>query len=232
MAKATAEMEVIDAPETAAAMLQPLRLEILSRLREPGSSTTVGKALGLPRQKVNYHIRSLEELGLVREVATRQRKGCTERLLQARSRSFLVGPAALGPVQVVTDARQDRFSSAYLLATAARTVREVSTLRKAADAAGKKLATLTIDADVHFESPADQARFLDDVSEAVTALAGKYGRSETSVGQTYRLTVSAHPAVSPGAHPTVPTDAHAPVPKGVPAASPSAASSTSRGEGQ
>lgn len=224
MKTATTEMEVIDAPETAAAMLQPLRLEILSRLREPGSSTTVGKALGLPRQKVNYHIRSLEELGLVREVATRQRKGCTERLLQARSRSFLVGPGALGPVQVVTDERQDRFSSAYLLATAARTVREVSTLRRAADVAGKKLATLTIDAEVHFESPADQARFLDDVSEVVTALAAKYDRSTTTDGQTYRLTV--------GAHPAVPADPHPPVPAAVPAAPSSTASSSSPGGGR
>ena len=100
------EMEVIEAPETAAAMLQPLRLEILSQLREPGSSTTVGKALDLPRQKVNYNIRSLEDLGLVEEVGTRQRKGCTERLLQARSRSFLVSPSALGPVQVPSDMEQ------------------------------------------------------------------------------------------------------------------------------
>ena len=193
------EMEVIEAPETAAAMLQPLRLEILSQLREPGSSTTVGKALDLPRQKVNYHIRSLEELGLVEEVGTRQRKGCTERLLQARSRSFLVSPSALGPVQVPSDMEQDRFSSAYLLATAARTLREVSTLRKAADEAGKKLATLTIDAEVHFESPADQARFLDDLSSAVTALARKYGRSANGTGRTYRLSACAHPAVSTNA---------------------------------
>ena len=195
MVTATTEMEVIDTAETAAAMLQPLRLQILSQLQEPGSSTTVGKALGLPRQKVNYHIRSLEELGLVREVATRQRKGCTERLLQTRSRTFLVGPSALGPVQVVTDAQQDRFSSDYLMATAARTVREVSTLRKAADEAGKKLATLTLDTEIHFESPAQQSRFMDDLSEAIRGLARKYGKVPPGKGHTYRLTAAAHPAV-------------------------------------
>ncbi len=191
----TSELEVIEAPETAAAMLQPLRLEILSRLQEPGSATTVGKSLGLPRQRVNYHMRTLEDLGLLQQVATRQRKGCTERLLQTSSRTFLVGPTALGPVQVVTDRAQDRFSSAYLIATAARTVREVSILRRVADQSGKKLATVSVDAEIHFASPAEQERFLDDLADAVSKLARKYEGPRCPGGHTYRLTAAAHPAV-------------------------------------
>src|SRR5262249_37713829 len=48
---------------TAAAALHPMRRRILAALAQPGSATTVGKLLELPRQKVNYHLRVLERAG-------------------------------------------------------------------------------------------------------------------------------------------------------------------------
>ena len=190
------ELQVIDAAETASAVLHPLRLEILSQLRAPGSSTTLGHALGLPRQKVNYHVKELERRGLLEEVGTRQRKGCTERLLQSRARSYVVDPAALGPVQSPpSESVRDRFSSAYLIAAAARTIRDVARLRRGADRAGKKLATLTLETEIHFDTPAAQEAFLDELSDAVAGLAAKYQRPSGQGGRTYRLTVASHPAV-------------------------------------
>lgn len=190
-----AELQVIDTAETASAVLQPLRLEILSHLRTPGSSTTLGRELGLPRQKVNYHVKELERRGLVEEVGTRQRKGCTERLLQSSALSFVVDPGALGPVQSSGESLRDRFSSAYLVATAARTIRDVARLRRGADRAGKKLATFTLETEIHFDTPADHQSFLNELSAAVAGLASRYQRSPDGGGRTYRLTVASHPAV-------------------------------------
>lgn len=189
------ELQVIDTAETASAVLHPLRLEILSRLRRPGSSTSLGRALGLPRQKVNYHVKELERRGLLEEVGTRQRKGCTERLLQSRALSFVVDPGALGPVQTGAGSVRDRFSTAYLIATAARTIRDVARLRKGADRADKKLATFTLETEIHFDTPAAQRAFLAELSEAVAGLAARYQRSPEEGGRTYRLTVASHPAV-------------------------------------
>ena len=41
--------------------------------------TTVAGQLGIPRQKVNYHLRTLESHGLVVFVEERPRRGLTER---------------------------------------------------------------------------------------------------------------------------------------------------------
>ena len=65
MAPAMRAMEVVSDPQRVAAALSPLRRRILIEVATPGSATTLGKRLGLTRQKVNYHLRELERAGLV-----------------------------------------------------------------------------------------------------------------------------------------------------------------------
>src|SRR5689334_15028481 len=77
------DLEVIDDPAAAMAALDPVRASVLAILAEPGSSTTVAAALGLPRQQVNYHLRTLERHDLVRLVEERPRRGLTERVMRA-----------------------------------------------------------------------------------------------------------------------------------------------------
>ncbi|MGB4836934.1 MAG: helix-turn-helix domain-containing protein, partial [Nostocoides sp.] len=117
------DLQVISEPAAAVAALDPMRRDILAALAEPGSATSVAAALRLPRQKVNYHLRTLEAHGLVHEVGTRQRRGLRERLVQASATAYLVGPDALGDL-AADPARTDRLSSRYLIALAARLVRE------------------------------------------------------------------------------------------------------------
>ena len=59
---------VLNSTAQAATLLDPLRLEILACMREPDSAAGVARALGLPRQRVNYHVVELEKAGLL-EVA-------------------------------------------------------------------------------------------------------------------------------------------------------------------
>ncbi len=125
------DLEVIDEPRAAAAALDPLRARILALLAEPGSASTVAAEIGEPRQKVNYHLRALERHGLVRFVGERPRRGLTERLVVASARAYVVSPAALGE-RAVDQALTDRLSTRYLIAVAARMVREVADLARAA----------------------------------------------------------------------------------------------------
>ena len=186
------DVEVIEAPEAAAAVLDPVRSRILAALVEPGSATTVAKVLGLPRQKVNYHLRALEAQGLVTMVEVRARRGLTERMLQATAASYVVSPAALGEAAATLD-RTDRLSSRYLIALAARMVREVATLSRRAEAAGQPLATLSIDTEIRFTSTGDRAAFTRDLAEAVTTLAARYHDESAAGGRWHRLVVAAHP---------------------------------------
>lgn len=186
------DVEVIEAPAAAAAALDPIRSRILAALSEPGSATTVARTLGLSRQKINYHLRALETQGLVTMVSVRARRGLTERMLQATAASYVVSPAALGKAAAAPD-RIDRLSSRYLIALAARMVREVAALCRGAESAGKPLATLAIDTEIRFASAGDRAAFTRDLAEAVTALAARYHDESATGGRWHRLVVAAHP---------------------------------------
>ena len=186
------DLDVIREPAAAVAALDPTRARVLAALAEPGSATTVADALGLPRQKVNYHVRALEEHGLVQLVEERPRRGLTERVVQATARSYVIAPPPLGRDAGDPD-RVDRLSSRYLVAVAARLVREVADLAHRAGAKGQPLATLTIDATIRFRSAAERAAFTDDLAGAVTALVARYHDEHAPGGRAHRLVVAAHP---------------------------------------
>lgn len=186
------DVSVIEEPAAAAAALDPIRASILLALAEPGSATTVADSLGLPRQKVNYHVRTLEAHGLVRSVESRQRRGLTERIMVATAKSFVVSPAALGALAVEPE-KTDRLSTRYLIALGARMVREVAELATRADAAKQSLASLSIDTEIRFASADDRALFTAELQASVLELAAKYHSATAPSGRWHRLIVAAYP---------------------------------------
>ncbi|MDH4364400.1 MAG: helix-turn-helix domain-containing protein [Acidimicrobiia bacterium] len=204
-----ADIEVIADPEAAAVALDPVRSRILAALAEPGSATTVAAAVGETRQKVNYHLRLLEAHGLLRLVEERPRRGLTERVMVASARSYAVSPEVLGPSAApdpapagsvaggTTPSGFERHSSDYLLAVAARTLREVADLARRAASARRQLATLTIDTEIRFGSAAERAAFTAELASAVTGLAARYHDEWAPGGRWHRLVVAAHPRPGP-----------------------------------
>ncbi|MDD7964500.1 ArsR/SmtB family transcription factor [Actinomycetospora lemnae] len=188
------DVDVIDEPAAAAAALDPLRARLLAALAEPGSASTLAGRVGLTRQKVNYHLRTLEAHGLVREVGQRAKRGLTERLVEASAASYLVSPAALGEAGSDPGRVSDRLSARYLLALGGRLVREVGDLARRADATDKRLATLAIDTEIAFASPADRAAFADELGAAVRDLVARH---HSPGGRPHRLVVGAHPVPAP-----------------------------------
>jgi hypothetical protein len=88
----------------------------------------------------------------------------------------------------------DQLSASYLIALAARIIREVSALvRRAADL-DKRLPTLAIDAEIRFRSAADRAAFSRDLAEAVKTLVARYHDESDPSGRSHRLVVVAHPS--------------------------------------
>ena len=174
--------------------LSPLRRQLLALLQEPASASELGARLGLPRQKVNYHLGLLEHAGLIRLVETRARRGCVERILQASAQAFVVDPQLMGEGAGLRS--RDRYASEHLIQAAAQTVGDVSRLQAGADRAEKRLLTFTIEAEVGFAQPADVHRFTDAVARAVAAAAADCGAEQG--GQRYRVVVGGHPAVTKG----------------------------------
>ena len=185
---------VLAGQQDLAAVLSPVRRMLLENLKEPDSATGLARKLGLPRQKINYHLRQLERAGLVQLEEERQRRGCVERRVRVTARAFVISPEFLEGLAANPDNIQDRFSSAYLVASAARVVSEVASLRERASRAKQKLATLAIETDVSFDSPAAFKNFSEELANEIARLAAKYNQSADAASRRFRVVVAAHPA--------------------------------------
>jgi DNA-binding transcriptional ArsR family regulator len=187
------DVEIIEDPAAAAVAVEPIKSRLLASLAEPASAATLAVRLGIPRQKINYHLRSLEACGLVRLAEERLWGGLTERVMVATAASYLVSPAALGPVAADPQRTPDRLSASYLIALAARIVREVGGLMRRSVAAQKRLATLSLDAEISFRSAADRAAFVRELTDTVTSLIARYHDTSTAGSRAHRLVIVAHP---------------------------------------
>ncbi|MHA6765351.1 ArsR/SmtB family transcription factor [Streptacidiphilus sp. PAMC 29251] len=186
------DIAVIEEPSAAAASLDPIRSRILAALAEPGSASMLAVRLGLPRQKVNYHLKELERHGLV-ELAEERRKGnVTERVYRATAGSYVISPSALAAVSPDPSRAPDQLSAGWLLALGARLVQEVGALLTGATRAGRKLATLGIDAEVRFATAADRTAFADELARAVADLVGRYHDEAAPGGRSHRVVVGLH----------------------------------------
>jgi DNA-binding transcriptional ArsR family regulator len=189
------DVAVIEDPAAAEVSLDPIRARLLAELGEPASATMLAARVGLSRQKVNYHLRALERHGLVELVEERRKGNVNERVMRATAASYVISPAALATVQPDPGRSPDRLSARWLLAVAARLVRDVGNLITGATKARKRVATFAMDGEVRFASTADRAAFAEELAGAVAALVGKYHDEAAEGGRDHRVIVAVHPSV-------------------------------------
>ena len=189
---------MIEDPEAAEVSLDPVRSRLLAELAEPGSASSLAGKMGLPRQNVNYHLRALEQHGLVELVEERRKGNVTERVLRATAMSYVISPAALDGVQPDPSRAPDRLSARWLIAVASKVVRDVGELVTGANKARKRLATFAMDAEIRFASAADRSAFAEELTRAVTRLVSKYHDEHAAGGRDHRLVVAVHPTVKTG----------------------------------
>jgi DNA-binding transcriptional ArsR family regulator len=191
------DLDVIQEPDRAAALLDPLRTQLLAELAQPGSATSLATKLGMPRQTVNYHLRELERHGLITLVEERRRRSMTERVMQASARAYVISPAVHAAIEPDPDTQPDRLSARWLIALAARIVKEVGGMLGDAASSGRKIATFALDGEIRFASAADRSAFAEELTGAVTALVSKYHDETATRGRTHRILVALHPGGRP-----------------------------------
>ena len=186
-------LDVIRSPASAVAALDPQRQQLLLHLREPNSASGLARRLRLPRQRVNYHLRVLEQAGLVELVEERRKGNCMERVVRATAQAFIISPEALGELAPTADAAADRLSSAYLIAAAGRAIRDVAVLDERAREEGKRIATLTLETEIRFANAESRARFAEELADAVARIAAKHHSDKAPGGRRFRLLAAVHP---------------------------------------
>ncbi|MEU3167934.1 helix-turn-helix domain-containing protein [Streptosporangium sp. NPDC006930] len=221
------EMTLMDEPDRLRVALTPIRRRLLVRLREPASAVQLATELELPRQRVGYHLRVLEEAGLIELVEERPRRGFVERVMRVTANAFLVDPGVLTSPNEADEAGKadgadggeggddgaagvaegfcrvaDQYAAEHLVEVAADTVRDVTRMAAAADRKGVRLLTFTLEARVRFAEPGDVHDFTDALADALSQVAARF---DTPGGRPYRLVAGGHPAPGPretGGHDT------------------------------
>jgi DNA-binding transcriptional ArsR family regulator len=189
------DVAVIADPAAAEASLDPVRTRLLAALAEPASATSLAQRAGLSRQQANYHLRALERHGLIELVEERRKGNCTERVMRATASSYVISPTAMAALAPDPSRSPDQRSARWMLALAARLVRDVGDLITAATAARKALATFAVDSEIRFASAADRAAFATELAEAVTGLVSRYHAEEAPSGRRHRLVLALHPSI-------------------------------------
>ena len=198
-APAAAAVDFVRDVRRASALLHPLRLRIVEALREPGSATSLARRLGLPRQKVNYHVRELARAGYLRRAGQRRRRNMIERWYVATARAWVLSPELLGGVGIDRGAVEDAFSAAYLAALTSQVQRDLARVSEAARKAGKRLSTLSISSKLRFESAEQRAAFTRALRDALVDLVGRHASPYTrddgspAPGRPYHLVLGVYP---------------------------------------
>ena len=190
-------LDVIRSPESAAALLDPTRQQLLAHLKDPDSASGLARRLRLPRQRINYHLKVLETAGLVEMVEERRKGNCLERVVRATARAFIISPEALGRAG---PHGRDRGRPAERRLPDRRGGPDDPGRRGPGDRArkeGKRVATLTLETDVRFANADSRAKFAEELANAVARLAAKYHDDKAPGGRRFRLLAAVHPVPVP-----------------------------------
>ena len=196
-----AEIAAIDTSKQAAVLLgHALRPRLLALVREPASASELAARLGLPRQRVNYHVRQLARAGFLRRSGQVRKRNLIEQRYVATARAYVLAPEVLGPLAASAGGAGDRFSAARQIGLAARMQGDLARALRESAAQQKRLATLSIAADVRFESAEQRARFTEALQGALTDAIGRFTtpsvRPDGSPGRgrLFRLVLGCYPA--------------------------------------
>jgi DNA-binding transcriptional ArsR family regulator len=189
-------VEIVAEPDRALALLDPERQRLVEALAaEPDSASGLARRLGEERQRLNYHLRVLENAGLVEEVPQVKKSNHRERVLRPVARRFVLDSAAAGELGAFDpEEAGDSFSATYLVALAARAVREVAALSSRARQEGARLASASINTSVRVAAPGDYQSFVQDLTRAIAEVVARH---HSEKGRWFRVIAGAYPGPEP-----------------------------------
>lgn len=193
MAPASTVHIVRDA-EALLALGHPIRVKALEALREPASAAEVARRIRLPRQKVNYHLKQLEQAGLVKRSGERRTGNFVETLYQSAASSFVVSPEVTWADPRRASVLRAQLSLGELVRLGERLQADAIALLDRAAFEGETIASASVGTEVRFATEADRAAFLSEYLSAVGRLVDRFAAAK---GEPYRLMVAAYPDFGP-----------------------------------
>ncbi|HEX6051196.1 MAG TPA: winged helix-turn-helix domain-containing protein [Gemmatimonadaceae bacterium] len=190
---------VVDGPRAAVLVQHPVRRSIVALARTPISATEIAGKLGLPRQRVNYHVRKLARARFLEPAERRLRRNMVEQRYVATARSYVIAPELLGALAPHHSAVSDGASAAALFAIASRAQADMTQVMAEAGAESRRVSTMSLTADVRFETAEQRAAFAAALESAVADVIARHSAPFTvpdgspASGRPYRLFLGCHP---------------------------------------
>ncbi|GIF07023.1 winged helix-turn-helix domain-containing protein [Actinoplanes siamensis] len=171
----------------AEALFKPQRIDVLRQLDEPRSCTEVAHKLDQTPQRIYYHVKRLQDAGLVSRVAERRVRGIHEGIYQANARSYWLSPRLVG--RIGSRAARDALSLGHLLDL----VEEVQSDVAAIEPAKAEAPSIGVSGNIRVE-PERRQEFLDDLTSTLQELFSRYGGAQ---GEPFKLVVACYPKGDP-----------------------------------
>jgi DNA-binding transcriptional ArsR family regulator len=181
---------VVESLEALHVLGHPLRIRLLAALRLPASAAAAARDVGEPRQKVNYHLKELERVGLVRVVERRTVGNLIETVYQAVASSFVLGDETLWADPRRAQAMREQESLQRLVDVGRRLRRDAAALLDHAAFDGEQIPSASIEVDIRLSSDAERAAFLRELVNAIKPVLDRYGSRR---GSAYKLAFAAYP---------------------------------------
>ena len=185
----------IEDVEQAAALLKPIRIDILKQMERPRTCPELAADFGESAQKIYYHVKALQNAGLVDKVEEKRVRGVVEGHYQARARSYWLAPALVGQIGSAEMTR-DQVSLRVLLDLAEEVHEDIGRLGHQSEA-GKDTPSLSMSAHIHLPDASRRAEFLNEIQDIFQHLATKYGLPEDDLAitneQGFRLVLMCYP---------------------------------------
>ena len=190
---------VADGPRAAVLVQHPVRRTIVALARTPISATEIAGKLGLPRQRVNYHVRKLERARFLQPAERRLRRNMVEQRYVATAQSYIIAPELLGALAPHVNAVADGASAAALFAIASRAQADMAQVVAEAGVESTRVSTMSLTSDVRFETAEQRAAFATALETAIADVIARHTAPFTAPegtpgpGRPYRLFLGCHP---------------------------------------
>lgn len=188
----TSTVHVVRDAEALQALGHPIRVRALEALRDPASAAEVARRIRQPRQKVNYHLKQLEQAGLVKRSGERRTGNFVETLYRSAASSFVVSPEVTWADPRRARVLQAQLSLAELVRLGERLQSDAVALLDRAAYEGATIASASVGTEIRFRSEAERAAFLSEYLSAVGRLVDRFAAPD---GEPYRLMVATYPDV-------------------------------------
>lgn len=183
----------IEDAEQAATLLHPLRLDLLKRMAEARTCQELAAQVGQTAQKVYYHVKVLEQAGLVEKTAERRVRGIMEGFYRAQARSYWLSPQLVGRVGGKRRA-QEQLSLGFLLNLAEELQADIGHLAQADE---REIPSLGLSMQIALRDGKQRTTFMAELQQTLQTLAAKYsirdGDAAPAAGQRFKLMVACYP---------------------------------------